>query len=254
MVAANTALAPAPRNARAPAARVPPVVATSSTRSTVAPATRRNARSRGPARRACASSPVWAGPGDRCNVATARTPMMRATARARSSPWSTPCARRRASLAGAHVTRSIAAGATPTAAASSWATHATNRRSLRYLARATSSRATPSYEKHAAHHSTGGGGGATGAGASVVEHRAHTNAPRRPHPGHRAGNTASSASANKSRPSILIDERGLVGEAGRPMTGDATRPVRQSPRRAARGPATTAGTVGAPRRIRSGPR
>ncbi len=137
-----------PCSARAAAANVPPVVATSSTTRIVAPRrSRRAPRSFGPSRRARASRPVCGGTGLAAQARRRRRPQrLRATARARSSPWSTPCARMRCALAGAHVTRSNGSGADCTATARTRPRRGTRkRRSFRYLARATSSRATPSY-------------------------------------------------------------------------------------------------------------
>ena len=119
-----------------------------------------------------------------------------------------------AALAGAQVTRSIGAGARcdrPRELAARRRTR--KRRSLRYLARATSSRATPSYAKHAVHHSTGGGGGPAGAGAQASPRTQRTRArPRRPHPGQRAGSTASRRSSSAVRSTMAADatERGVT--------------------------------------------
>lgn len=199
-VSATTRIAPAARSAPAADASVAPVVATSSITSTVAkPGAGRRATKRGPRRRASAPSPVWGGPGRRSRRPTHRVVSCRATARASSSAGSNPRPRRRSRLVGAQVTT---AGTTPSrsnAVAIATANHGTTARTLRYLTRATSSRATPSYAKAEHQASTPAGGGAAGGGRRCSAQRAHTGAAGVPHPGHRSGNRAPSTPAPYGR-------------------------------------------------------
>src|SRR2546423_8439814 len=106
-----------------------------------------------------------------------------------------------ARLAGGHVTTSTAYGALAfVAIASRDARSRTAARSPRYFARATTSRATPSYEKQDVHQSTGIGGAALGAGRRRPSHRRQIGAPPlRPQPGQRSGSKAPSTSSASSR-------------------------------------------------------
>ncbi len=144
-VAAPTHRAPADRRARAAAARVAPVVATSSTTSTQSPVTGADPKT-GPRRRSRADRPVWEGPARRVRQGRTGTPSPRPTARARCSAWSKP--RPPASDGGGRRPgHDVDRAHRPAPAARSTRTAArTGRaeRALRYLSRASASRTAPS--------------------------------------------------------------------------------------------------------------
>ena len=192
---ATTDVAPARRSASAAAAIVAPVVATSSTRSTRSGTTPWRASNWGPARRATAGRPVCGGPGRRRSIGRALSPSSLATARARISAWSNPRACRRGVVVGAHVATptSMSAPAATTSRAMRAASQGTVARVRQYLTRATSSRATPSYANGASQRSMPGGGGDAGGARSVRAQALHTGSAARPHPGHDAGNAASTS-------------------------------------------------------------
>src|SRR5215218_486114 len=194
-VTATTDVAPARRSASAAAAIVAPVVATSSTSRTRAGTAPCRASNCGPARRATAGRPVCGGPGRRRSVGRARSPSSLATERARTSAWSKPRACRRVVVVGAHVATptSTSAPAATTSRAMRAASHGTVARVRQYLTRATSSRATPSYANGASHRSTPAGGGNAGGARNVRAHASQTGSAARPHPGHDAGNAASTS-------------------------------------------------------------
>ena len=185
---------------------VAPVVATSSTSRTRAGSAPWRTSKRGPARRAAAGRPVCAGPGRRRRVGRARSPNSRATARARTSAWSNPRTCRRALVVGVQVATSTAtsAPAATTSRAMRAASQGTVARVRQYLTRATSSRATPSYANGASQRSTPAGGGSAGGARSVRAQASHTGSAGRPHPGHDAGNAASTSARQGFTQSPLV--------------------------------------------------
>ena len=145
-----------------------------------------------PARRAAAGKPVCGGPGARLSRLSTGRRRRRASARASNSAGSNPRARRWTGVVGAHViTAPSISGKEATASAIRAASQGTTARTLRYLTRATSSRAAPSYANGAHQASTPTGGATRGAAPSAAAHAGHSGrAPRAgwPQPGHASGN------------------------------------------------------------------
>src|SRR5437868_4665691 len=84
------------------------------------------------------------------------------------------------------------------------ASQGTVARVRQYLTRATSSRATPSYANGASQRSTPDGGGSAGGARSVRAQASHTGSAGRPHPGHDAGNAASTSARQGFTQSPLV--------------------------------------------------
>jgi len=202
---------------------------TSSTTSTRRPAPTEPGRasSGGPSARSAALRPVCAGPGPRMSNERTGRWSRRPTARASSSAWSNPRSRRRPVLVGSQHTTS-GSGAAPTRPAMPSASHATEARASRYLSRATTSRAAPSYVSSARASSTPSGNGTRPAGRISAMHAEHGDAPRRRQIGQAGGNSTpanlrttcdshdryASARMRGRRPAIGQGRRGDRGRAG----------------------------------------